>query len=338
MVVGSVDLGEYPLFLAPMEDVTDASFRLLCKRFGADMVCTEFVNSDGLVRGAGSSLAKLVLHEAERPAAIQIYGQHLESMVEAARMADAVQPDAIDLNFGCPVKKIAGRGAGSGMLRTVPLLLEMTRRIVEVARCPVTVKTRLGWDADSVIIEELAEQLQETGIAALTIHGRTRAQMYSGEADWEAVARVKRNSRLRIPIVGNGDIRSPEGAYAAFHTHGVDGVMIGRATYGKPWIFREIKHFLRTGEKLAPAGIEERVQIAHEHLALSVREKGTVRGIFELRRHLGCYFKGLPHFKELRLQLLTEKEPLAVGRLLDTVLERYRGWCPEGDDVNTPWE
>lgn len=320
-----------------MEDVTDASFRLLCKRFGVDMVCTEFVNSDGLIRGAESSLAKLKLRENERPAAIQIYGQHLEAMVEAARMADEAQPEVIDLNFGCPVKKIAGRGAGSGMLRNIPLMLEMCQRIVEVAHRPVTVKTRLGWDAESIIIEELAEQLQDTGIAALTIHGRTRAQMYSGEADWTTISRVKQNPRLRIPIIGNGDIRTPEDAHRAFHEFGVDGVMIGRATYGKPWLFREVKHYLETGAKPPPMGIEGRVGIAHEHLRLSVEVKGPVRGIFELRRHLGCYFKGLPHFKELRLQLLTEKEPARVADLLDTVLERYQGWTPEGDELNMPW-
>ncbi|PID90747.1 MAG: tRNA dihydrouridine synthase DusB [Bacteroidetes bacterium] len=337
MQIGTIDLGQHPLFLAPMEDVTDTSFRLLCKRFGADVLCTEFVNSDGLIRGAQSSLDKLKVLDQERPVAIQIYGQHLESMVQAARLADQAQPEYIDLNFGCPVKKIANRGAGAGMLRDVPLMLQMVRAIVQEVSRPVTVKTRLGWDAESIIIEDLAEQLQEAGIAALTIHGRTRAQMYNGQADWEPIARVGANPRIHIPIVGNGDIRSPEDAHRAFHTHGVDGVMIGRATYGKPWIFREVKHYLQTGEHLPPMAIDERVAIAHDHLELSLQAKGEVRGIFEIRRHLGCYFKGLPHFKELRLQLLTERDPQQLHHLLDAVRQRYSGWQPEGDDLNMPW-
>ncbi|PIE84764.1 MAG: tRNA dihydrouridine synthase DusB [Bacteroidia bacterium] len=330
--------GQYPLFLAPMEDVTDVSFRRLCKEFGADVVCTEFVNSDALARGVPASLAKLRVLEEERPVGIQIYGQHLESMVAAAKLADAAAPNYIDLNFGCPVKKIAGRGAGAGMLRNVPLMLQMVRAVVAEVSRPVTVKTRLGWDANSIIIEELAGQLQDAGIAALTIHGRTRAQLYTGQADWGPIARVRANPRMRIPIIGNGDIRSPEDAHRAFHVHRVDGVMIGRASYGMPWIFRDIKHFLLTGEQPTPLPIEERVAVAHEHLELSVAAKGELRGIFEIRRHLACYFKGLPHFKELRLQLLTEREPARLHQLLDTVLQRYRGWQPDAGAPYTPWD
>jgi len=338
MKIGAVDLGQSPLLLAPMEDVTDQSFRLLCKRFGADLVYTEFVNSDGLIRGAVSSIAKLNLLDEERPAAIQLYGQHLDAMVEATRMACDAHPDVIDLNFGCPVKKIAGRGAGAGMLRDIPLLLSITREVIRVANCPVTVKTRLGWDENTICIDTLAEQLQDEGIAALTIHGRTRAQMFTGTADWEAIARVKANPRLRIPIIGNGDIVTVQGAENAFRKFGVDAVMIGRATYGRPWIFRDIKHYMVTGELLPNPSIEERVRIAREHLQLSLKVKGEVRGIFELRRHLGCYFKGLPDFKPLRLALLTEYNPTKLDELLCEVAHRYKDWTPQKtEEINNPW-
>ena len=338
MKIGAVDLGQSPLLLAPMEDVTDQSFRLLCKRFGADLVYTEFVNSDGLIRGAVSSIAKLNLLDEERPAAIQLYGQHLDAMVEATRMACDAHPDVIDLNFGCPVKKIAGRGAGAGMLRDIPLLLSITREVIRVANCPVTVKTRLGWDENTICIDTLAEQLQDEGIAALTIHGRTRAQMFTGTADREAIARVKANPRLRIPIIGNGDIVTVQGAENAFRKFGVDAVMIGRATYGRPWIFRDIKHYMVTGELLPNPSIEERVRIAREHLQLSLKVKGEVRGIFELRRHLGCYFKGLPDFKPLRLALLTEYNPTKLDELLCEVARRYKDWTPQKtEEINNPW-
>ena len=250
MKIAGIELGDRPLFLAPMEDVTDPSFRYMCKRFGADVVYTEFISADGLIRDAAKSLAKLRFDDAERPVGIQIYGNRIEPMVEAARMAEAAGPDLVDINFGCPVKKIAGRGAGSGMMRDVPLMVEMTRRIVEAVRMPVTVKTRLGWDDESKNIEEIALRLQDTGIAALTIHGRTRAQMYRGEADWTLIGAVKNNPAIRIPIIGNGDVDSGPKAREMFDRYGVDGVMIGRATYGRPWIFREIKHFLSTGEVL----------------------------------------------------------------------------------------
>lgn len=337
MRIRDVTLPDRPLLLAPMEDVTDASFRKLCKRYGADMVYTEFVNADGLTRGAAGSLAKIAIDPEERPIGIQIYGQNLDTMLEAARMVDAVEPDVIDLNFGCPVKKIAGRGAGAGMLCNIPLMLEMVRAIVDTVHRPVTVKTRLGWDAESIIIESLAEQLQDAGIAALTIHGRTRAQMYKGSADWGPIGRVKANPRLHIPIIGNGDIATPEAAAEAFDRYAVDGVMVGRASFGKPWIFREIRTYLETGRHPEPAGIEERVAIAREHLALSLAAKGAPRGILELRRHLACYFKGLPHFKPMRLRLLTELDPAALDDLLGAIEQHYRGWVPEGDDVTSPW-
>lgn len=338
MRIGDLDLGTYPLLLAPMEDVTDASFRLLCKHFGADLVYTEFINSDGLIRGAASSIAKLKLCAEERPIAIQLYGQHLDAMVEATRIASDAHPDIIDLNFGCPVKKIAGRGAGAGMLRDIPLLLQITREVVRVAGAPVTVKTRLGWDDDNICIDTLAEQLQDLGIAALTIHGRTRAQMFSGHANWEAIARVKNNPRLQIPIIGNGDLLTVENIANAFQKYGVDGVMIGRGTYGRPWLFRDAKYFLTTGKHLPQPSISERVCIARKHLALSLEVKGEKRGILELRRHLGCYFKGLPDFKALRLSLLTETNPIALDTLLCEVESRYHDWMPpNAETVTHPW-
>ena len=250
MKIADIDLGEKPLLLAPMEDVTDPSFRYMCKRFGADMVYTEFISSDGLMHEAAKSLRKLNIDDGERPVGIQIYGNRIEPMVEAAKMAEAAGPEVIDINFGCPVKKIAGRGAGSGMMRDVPLMVEMTRQIVEAVKKPVTVKTRLGWDEESKNIEEIALRLQDVGIAALTIHGRTRAQMYRGEADWTLIGKVKNNPLIKIPIIGNGDVDSGEKAAEMFDRYGVDGVMIGRATYGRPWIFEECKHFLRTGERM----------------------------------------------------------------------------------------
>ena len=258
MKIADIELGDRPLFLAPMEDVTDPSFRYMCKRFGADVVYTEFISSDGLIRDAGKSLAKLRIAESERPVGIQLYGHLVEPMVEAARIAEAADPDIIDINFGCPVKKIAGRGAGSGMMRDVPLMVEMTRRIVEAVKKPVTVKTRLGWDEESKNIEEIALRLQDVGIAALTIHGRTRAQMYRGEADWTLIGKVKNNPAIRIPIIGNGDIDSGPKAREMFDRYGVDGVMIGRATYGRPWIFREVKHFLETGEVMPQPSVAGR--------------------------------------------------------------------------------
>lgn len=325
MKIADIELGERPLFLAPMEDVTDPSFRYMCKRFGADVVYTEFISSDGLIRDAAKSLAKLRIDDAERPVGIQIYGHLIEPMVEAARIAEAADPDIIDINFGCPMKKIAGRGAGSGMMRDVPLMVEMTRRIVQAVRKPVTVKTRLGWDDASKNIEEIALRLQDVGIAALTIHGRTRAQLYKGEADWTLIGAVKRNPAIRIPIIGNGDIASAVRAKEMFDRYGVDGVMIGRATYGRPWIFREVKHYLATGELLPQPSVAERVAIAKEHLAKSLEVKGEYVGIIEMRRHLTNYFKGLPDFKATRLKLVTSLDAAEIAATLDEIADRWGG-------------
>lgn len=319
MKIADIELSSQPLFLAPMEDVTDPSFRYMCKRFGADVVYTEFISADGLIRDAAKSLAKLRIDHAERPVGIQIYGNRIEPMVEAARMAEAAGPDLIDINFGCPVKKIAGRGAGSGMMRDVPLMVEMTRQIVQAVKTPVTVKTRLGWDEESKNIEEIALRLQDTGIAALTIHGRTRAQMYRGEADWTLIGQVKNNPAIRIPIIGNGDVDSGIKAKEMFDRYGVDGVMIGRATYGRPWIFREIRHYLTTGETLPQPSVRERVAIAREHLAKSIEIKGEYIGVIEMRRHLSNYFKGLPDFKPTRLKLVTLTDIPELFATLDSI-------------------
>ena len=323
MKISEIELGAQPLFLAPMEDVTDPPFRYMCKRFGADVVTTEFISSDGLIRDAWKSRAKLRIDEMERPVGIQIYGHLIEPMVEAARIAEEANPDFIDINFGCPMKKIAGRGAGSGMMRDVPLMVEMTRRIVEAVKKPVTVKTRLGWDEESKNIEEIALRLQDVGIAALTIHGRTRAQMYRGEADWSLIGKIKNDPRIRIPIIGNGDIDSATKAKEYFDRYGVDGIMIGRATYGRPWIFREIKHYLETGELLPQPSVVERVTIAKEHLQKSLEVKGDRVGILELRRHLTNYFKGLPDFKQTRLKLVTSYDPAEICATLDYIAERW---------------
>lgn len=323
MKIADIDLGERPLFLAPMEDVTDPSFRYMCKRFGADMVYTEFISSDGLVRDAAKSLAKLRIDDGERPVGIQLYGHLIEPMVEAARMAERACPDVIDINFGCPVKKIASRGAGSGMMRDVPLMVEMTRQIVRAVRTPVTVKTRLGWDEQTKNILEIALRLQDVGIAALTIHGRTRSQMYRGDADWTLIGEVKNHPEMRIPVIGNGDVDSPQRAAQMFDRYGVDGVMIGRATYGRPWIFREIKHYFQTGEPMPQPSVAERVAIAKEHLGKSLAVKGDKAGILEMRRHLSNYFKGLPDFKSTRLKLVTLFDPEELYATLDDIARRW---------------
>ena len=290
MKIADIELGEKPLFLAPMEDVTDPSFRYMCKRFGADVVYTEFISSDGLIRDAWKSRAKLNIAEFERPVGIQIYGHLIEPMVEAARIAESANPDIIDINFGCPVKKIANRGAGSGMMKDPDLMVEMTRQIVRAVKKPVTVKTRLGWSDEMKNIEEIALRLQDVGIAALTIHGRTRAQMYRGEADWSLIGKIKNDPRIHIPIIGNGEDDSAEKCKEMFERYGGDGEMIGRATYGRPWIFRECKHYLQTGELLPQPSVVERVAIAKEHLAKSLEVKGDRVGILEMRRHLTNYF------------------------------------------------
>ena len=323
MKIGDIDLGEKPLLLAPMEDVTDPSFRFMCKEFGADVVYTEFISSDGLIRDGAKSVKKLDISDSERPVGIQIYGHLIEPMVEAARIAEAANPDIIDINFGCPVRKIATRGAGSGMMRDVPLMVEMTRQIVNAVSKPVTVKTRLGWDDDNKNIEEIALRLQDVGIKALTIHGRTRAQLYSGTADWTLIGKIKNDPRIEIPIIGNGDITSAEGAAEAFDKYGVDGIMIGRATYGRPWIFREIKHYLRTGEVLPQPTVRERVEIAKRHLAKSIEVKGNHIGVIEMRRHLSNYFKGLPDFKQTRIKLVTLYDIPELFATLDYVAEQW---------------
>ena len=336
MKIGNVDLGQRPVLLAPMEDVTDVSFRILCREQGADMVYTEFIPSDGLIRDATKALAKMKTLEEEAPVGIQIYGHIPESMVDAARMADRAAElvgghgaDVIDINFGCPVTKIAGRGAGSGMMRYPDKMVAITKAVVEAVDKPVTVKTRLGWDDSSKIIVELAERLQDVGIQALTIHGRTRCQMYKGSADWTLIGEVKNNPRMHIPIIGNGDISTPQQAREAFDRYGVDGIMIGRATFGHPWIFREIKHFLATGEELPPLSVEEKVALARRQLELSLKFKGEPRGIYEMRRHLSCYFKGLPDFKETRMKMVTTLDSAELFRILDYICERYADTTPD---------
>jgi len=330
MRIGPLDLGERPLLLAPMEDVTDVSFRVLCREQGADMVYTEFVNSDGLVRDVPRTIAKMKTLEEEAPVGIQIYGQHPDAMVEAARMADRAAElagghgaDLVDINFGCPVSKIAGRGAGSGMMREPDKMVAITKAVVEAVGKPVTVKTRLGWDDHSKIIVELAERLQDVGISALTIHGRTRCQLYKGEADWTLIGAVKANPRMHIPIIGNGDITDGPSAKLAFERYGVDGIMIGRATYGHPWIFREIKYYLEHGEPMPEPSLQEKVALARRHLALSLQYKGEPRGIYEMRRHLSCYFKGLPDFKPLRMRMVTTLDVAELQDIFDTILTQY---------------
>jgi nifR3 family TIM-barrel protein len=335
MKIADIELRDRALFLAPMEDVTDPSFRYMCKRFGADMVTTEFISSDGLIRDAWKSRAKLNISDFERPVGIQIYGNQIEPMVEAARIAETADPDVIDINFGCPMKKIAGRGAGSGMMRDVPLMVEMTRQIVQAVKKPVTVKTRLGWDDDSKNIEEIAERLQDVGIAALTIHGRTRCQLYRGEADWTLIGKFKNNPSIHIPIIGNGDIDSPQKAKEMFDRYGVDAVMIGRATYGRPWIFREVRHYLETGELLPQPSVVERVAIAKEHLAKSVEVKGERVGVLEMRRHLSNYFKGLPNFKDTRMKLVTLNDVEELQDTISSIADRW-GDYEFGDVVPPP--
>jgi tRNA-dihydrouridine synthase B len=336
MKIGSIDLGKYPLLLAPMEDVTDPAFRLMCKRFGADMVYTEFVSSDALVRYVNSTQQKLQICDEERPVAIQIYGRFPDAMEEAARICEEAKPDVIDINFGCPVKKVAGKGAGAGMLRDIPKMLEITKRVVEAVNVPVTVKTRLGWDDSSKIIVDLAESLQDCGIAALAIHGRTRAQMYTGEADWSLIGQVKNNQRMIIPIIGNGDVTSPEIARRRFDETGVDAVMIGRASIGRPWIFEEVKQFLLHGNTveeayasnnletmLVPHSFKWKLQIIKEQVQDSVRRLDERRGIVHIRRHLAAtpVFKGIPNFKETRIAMLRAETVAELFQIIDSVDE-----------------
>lgn len=321
MKIGKLDFGERPLFLAPMEDVTDIGFRMLCKRYGAAMVYTEFVSADAIIRSIKSTLDKMSINDAERPVGVQIYGRDVESMVEAARIVERVNPDLIDLNFGCPVKKVAGKGAGSGMLRNIPLLLDITRNVVQAVSTPVTVKTRLGWDNDSLVITELAEQLQDCGIKALTIHGRTRAQMYTGEADWSLIGEVKRNPRIHISIIGNGDITTPEEAKRAFDDYGVDAVMVGRATFGRPWVFKEMRDYIDNTPSTALT-LDDKIDILEEQLRINVERIDEYRGIIHTRRHLASspIFKGIPDFKSTRIAMLRATK---VDELIE-ILEECR--------------
>ncbi len=318
-----MQLGNYPLSLAPMENVTDPSFRFLCKYFGADLLFTEFISSDGLIRNGQKSLKKLEIYDHERPIGIQLYGHNIESMVEAAKITEQSSPEFIDLNFGCPVRKIARRGAGAGMLKDIDGMVKMTSEIVKITHLPVTVKTRLGWDTDTKNIVEVAERLQDAGIQAITIHARTGVQMYKGKADWTLIGEVKNNPRMRIPVFGNGDITGPEVAKSMFKKYGVDGIMIGRATVGRPWIFKEVKHFLEKGEIIPPPSLKERIKTAKLHFQKSIESKGVPRGIFEMRRHFASYFKGLPDFREIRLRLLTSTNEEEIVQILDEIEERY---------------
>jgi nifR3 family TIM-barrel protein len=319
MKIGTIDLKERPVLLAPMEDVTDISFRLMCKRFGADVVYTEFISSDALIRHVNKTKAKLTINPEERPVAIQLYGKEVDAMVEAARLCEEAHPDFIDLNFGCPVKKVANKGAGAGMLRNIPQMLQITREVVKAVNIPVTVKTRLGWDVNNLIITELAEQLQDCGIAALTIHGRTRSQMYTGNADWTLIGEVKNNPRIRIPIIGNGDITSPEKCQECFDRYGVDGVMIGRASIGRPWIFNEVKHFLSTGEKAPPEPFDWYLNVLKQQVLQSVERLDERRGILHIRRHLAAtpLFKGIPDFKPTRVAMLRSETVEQLFEILD---------------------
>ena len=325
MKIGDIDFGQRPVFLAPMEDVTDPAFRLLCKRFGADMVYTEFVSSDALIREVNRSMQKLTICDEERPVAIQIYGKDTEAMVGAAKMVEAAGPDVLDLNFGCPVKKVAGKGGGAGMLQNIPKMLEITRAVVDAVKIPVTVKTRLGWNDESKIIVELAEQLQDCGIQALTIHGRTRAQMYTGQADWTLIGKVKENPRMRIPIIGNGDITTPERAKECFDRYGVDAIMIGRGSFGRPWIFEEVKHYLETGELWEDPGFQWKMDVLKQETLDSIARLDERRGIVHIRRHLAAspLFKGLTDFRHTRIEMLRAETVSDLFAIMDRITAQW---------------
>ena len=327
MKIRNIDLGEKPLFLAPMEDVTDIGFRMLCKRFGAAMVYTEFVSAEALVRNIKSTINKLSIADSERPVGIQIYGRDVESMVEAAKIVEQVSPDVIDLNFGCPVKKVASKGAGSGMLRNIPLLLDITKEVVKAVKTPVTVKTRLGWDSENLVITTLAEQLQDCGIEALTIHGRTRAQMYTGNADWSLIKEVKDNPRIHIPIIGNGDITTAEEAKMAFEQYGVDAVMVGRATFGRPWVFKEMNELIQGIDSTSTAlTIDDKIDILKEQLEINVEKIDEYRGILHTRRHLASspIFKGIPDFKQTRIAMLRANTVEELNSILEDCRVRLK--------------
>lgn len=321
--IGHIELGDFPLLLAPMEDVSDPPFRAVCKEGGADLMYTEFISSEGLIRDAAKSRQKLDIFEYERPVGIQLFGGDIENMVQSAEIATQVNPDLIDINYGCPVKAVACRGAGAALLQDIPKMVTMTEQIVKCTNLPVTVKTRLGWDDKTKNVVEVAERLQDIGIKALTIHGRTRVQMYKGSADWTLISRIKENPRMYIPVFGNGDIDSPEKALEYKNRYGIDGIMIGRAAIGYPWIFNEIKHFMKTGEKLSPPTMDERVRATKKHVEFSVRWKGDRLGIFEMRRHYANYFKGIADFKTFRMRLVTVETIADVMAILDEVAATY---------------
>ena len=324
--IGNIDVGEFPLLLAPMEDVSDPPFRALCKEQGADVVYTEFISSEGLIRDAAKSMMKLDIYEKERPVGIQIFGANLESMLQSVEIVEKSGPDIIDINFGCPVKKVVSKGAGAGILKDIDLMVSLTKAMVEHTNLPVTVKTRLGWDTDSIKIVEVAERLQDVGCAAISIHGRTRVQMYKGNADWAPIAKVKENPRMHIPVFGNGDVDTPEKAMEMRDKYGLDGAMIGRASIGYPWFFREVKHFFETGQHLGPPTLEERVDAARRHLQMAIDWKGEKLGVFETRRHYTNYFKGIPHFKEYRMKMVTSDDSVDVFAAFDEVEREFSGF------------
>lgn len=329
--IGNIDLGEFPLLLAPMEDVSDPPFRFVCKQSGVDMMYTEFISSEGLIRDAAKSRQKLDIFEYERPIGIQIFGSEISAMQEATEIATLAKPDLIDINYGCPVKQVACKGAGSALLQDIDKMVKMTDAVVRATNLPVTVKTRLGWDDNTKNVDEVAERLQDIGIQALTIHGRTRSQMYKGEADWRMIRDIKRNPRIKIPVFGNGDIDSPQKAFDWRREFEVDGIMIGRAAIGYPWIFREIAHYFKTGELLAGPTVEERVAVCRTHLDKSIAWKGPKVGIFEMRRHYANYFKGLPDFKNYRMLLVKEDNIEIIHTILDEVSDKYLHFSPEGE-------
>ena len=321
--IGNIDIGDFPLLLAPMEDVSDPPFRALCKKYGADVMYTEFISSEGLIRDAKKSTMKLDIYDFERPIGIQIFGNNIESMRMATEICEKAKPEFIDINYGCPVKKVALKGAGAGILQDIPKMVTMTKEIVNATNLPVTVKTRLGWDEDTKYIVEVAERLQDVGIKAISIHGRTRKQMYKGEADWTLIGKVKNNPRMYIPVFGNGDIDSPEKVSSVKNRYGVDGVMIGRAAIGNPWFFNNVKHYLKTGTHLPLPSIKDRVDVCKQHLKHSIEWKGEVLGVAEMKRHYTNYFKGIPHFKDYRIKLVTSDSVEEIQNLLDLVTKNF---------------
>lgn len=321
--IDNIELPDFPLLLAPMEDVSDPPFRALCKEQGADVVYTEFISSEGLIRDAAKSTMKLDIYEKERPVGIQIFGANLDSMLQSVEIVEKSNPDIIDINFGCPVKKVVSKGAGAGILKDIPLMVSLTEAMVKHTNLPITVKTRLGWDTDSIKIVEVAERLQDVGCKAISIHGRTRKQMYKGDANWAPITEVKNNPRMHIPIFGNGDVSSPEKALEMRDKYGLDGAMIGRASIGNPWFFKQVKHYFKTGTHLEPPTMEERVDAARRHLQMAIDWKGERLGVFETRRHYTNYFRGIPHFKEYRMKMVTTDDSKGVFEVFDEVLEKF---------------